>query len=1153
MRNNYLLLTVLLFASSCLYAQEEYPITDGQTVTTCSGTFVDDGIEFPYTGASHTFAICPDIPGNVVQIEFQGFNLQTSPNPNNNDVLSIFQGPDASFPSGGNYSGTQLDGLVITGNTANTSGCLTFVFSSPTGNTAGLPGWLGFISCTTPCDAPTQVSQFTSPVPPVAGLDSVSLCIGDVVSFSGAGSVAAPGFTLDEYQWNFDDGSPVDVTSGVTANHTFTEAGQFLVTLNVSDNNGCQSPNITPLQVIVSTLPEIIINYPTESCIGEEFDISSSATGITWTSLPPQVVSGETYLADDLGFDFNSTLSFDFFETGQTLDDCNDLEQININMEHSYLGDLEMIITCPDGTSVTLHEFGSGGGGTYLGEAVDPGTVPGTGYDYGWSPTSTIGFFYEAGNSGPVSYTDNAGNNVNPNVVNPGIYESQNDLCALVGCPLNGTWTFTVTDNLGIDDGYIFEWGIDFNPELFPDVTTFTPIWGQEADSSSWNATGSFITNTSSDANTITVAPTSSGDYDYTFTTLNNFGCAFDTTITISVLEPIDINAGMDENIQCEEAYTLSPFINATPFDDCEYELVLVDNWANGWSGGEVELIIDGVSSTYTSITGEFTNFDITIPHNASVEIYYTPGAIDVPNNQDPSQNEYYFYNGNGVSVFQDGEFGVAPVPGLVFSGNVYCFPPEPALVYSWSPPEFLNNPNSQNPTLNGVVETTTFTVEVWQANHPDCVFTDEVTLTVLGALSAGEDIAQCTMSYQLDASVIANGEWSAPAGAGLTFSAPTAGNSMVTGTIPGTYTLTWTDLDGLTCPISQDIDVTFFDGVTITPTLTQPTCYGLCDGEIEIDVVGGSVAPGTNYVYTFTDGTTIGTSANEIINLCTGYYDVVVQDNYGCGGDLDFFLNQPPLPVIDSIGSVRESCFGFCDGTLTVYSSEADEYSYDGGFTYGTDSENSTLCGGEYNVVIKDPNGCQANMEAFVTSPTPPNALFAADPVRTSLFDPLIAFTNFSSGNLYNDWIFGIEQEAGTSQEENPSFYFPNLPGIYTVELTITDSIGCIDSTRIDIEILDEFMVFVPTAFSPNDDGINDLFHLEITDLDLTGYLFQVFDRFGSLVFETTEYPTTWNGQGADNESYYVADGVYVWRLKAESASTTERVEKMGMITVIR
>ena len=83
---------------------------------------------------------------------------------------------------------------------------------------------------------------------------------------------------------------------------------------------------------------------------------------MTWTALPPQVVAGETYLADGAGFSYSSELNFDFFEDGATLDDCDDLLSVTVDMEHSYMGDLDLTITCPDGTTVPLMSYPNGGG-----------------------------------------------------------------------------------------------------------------------------------------------------------------------------------------------------------------------------------------------------------------------------------------------------------------------------------------------------------------------------------------------------------------------------------------------------------------------------------------------------------------------------------------------------------------------------------------------------------------------------------------------------------------------------------------------------------------------------------------------------------------------------------------------------------------------
>lgn len=1143
--SSVLSLGLFLTASS----QGEYPIMNG-TVNTCSGIFVDDGTESPYSGNDYTFTICPDVPGDVIQIEFGAFSLQVSVNANNSDRMIIYQGNSTAAPQVGVYTGMDLSGLTITGNTANVTGCLTIVFQSPTGNTANFPGWFGQISCTTPCDEPTQNSSFVSPPPPVAGLDSISVCIGDPVDFSGAGSTAAPGFTLAQYIWNFDDGS-LDTLSGINTTHIFQEAGEFIVSLTVEDNNGCQSPNLSPLKVIVSTLPEVIIDYPDTICLGETAQVNTTLNGITWTALPPLVVSGETYLADDLGFDFNSTLTFDFFEPGSTLDDCNDLLEIFINMEHSYLGDLEMSIVCPDGTSVVLHEFGSGGAGTYLGEAVDfpsPDVGPGVGYDYGWSPTSTLGFLYQAANQSQVDYIDNQGSNISTQVVNPGIYESQNDLCDLVGCPLNGTWTFTVTDNLGVDDGYIFYWGITFNPDLFPGVTTFTPIWGQQADSSFWSTNAANVMATSANGNDISIVPDSPGTYDYTFTSLNNFGCSHDTTISIVVTEPFEFEAWEDQVIECEATTTLGVDLvgSPPPPPTCDYSLILTDTWGDGWDGSEVTISVDGVDTDYTLNFGVNQTFNLNdLPHGADLEVSYTAGG-------DPFENEYVLEDANGDIIFQDGQFFTAPDEGVVFITNVDCSPPGPTFVYEWSPAGPLNNPNLQYPEASGLIQSTTFTVSVYEEGHPDCAVQDEMVLTISGALTAGPDILNCAMSYTMEAFSVGQGQWSAPAGSGLVFSDPSSPTTTVTATVPGTYTLTWIDTEGLSCPNTDDIIVSFFDGIDIEPTLTEPICFGECTGSIQVIGIGGTVAAGSDYTYTFSSGS-LSVTPNRRDDVCFGNMEVTLTDDNGCSSTEIYFVDQPPAPVIDSVATEREECAGFCNGMAEIFSQVAVEYSFDDGNNFQPGSMNNELCGGLHFLQIKDGNGCTATEEIIIASPIAPIANFAAEPPYVSMFDPAIQFINFSDGQILSDWSFGIPNPVGTSQEEEPLFVFPTEPGVYMIQLIVTDSIGCTDSLVKNIEVLDELQIFIPTAFSPNDDGINDFLEVTVQDLDPLTYSFEVFDRWGRKVFETNEYPTRWNGEGADNENFYVSDGVYVWRIKAKSRTTTEKLEMQGLITVIR
>ena len=149
------LATMLVFATDKLEAQEDIQISAGGEVVICDGFFYDDGIlgavdGGPYTDQDYTITICPETDGDAIQVVFLAFDLQTNANPNNNDVLYVFDGDDTSAEMVGAGTNNSLLGVSFTASTFNPTGCLTFVFNSNNGATAGAAGWVGTIACVTP-------------------------------------------------------------------------------------------------------------------------------------------------------------------------------------------------------------------------------------------------------------------------------------------------------------------------------------------------------------------------------------------------------------------------------------------------------------------------------------------------------------------------------------------------------------------------------------------------------------------------------------------------------------------------------------------------------------------------------------------------------------------------------------------------------------------------------------------------------------------------------------------------------------------------------------------------------------------------------------------------------------------------------------------
>jgi hypothetical protein len=240
---SFVILCILLFSNTIL-SQIGCDVSgnycmDNVNVQICEGTLFDAGGGDVYPDANYTMTICPDNPGDVIQLHFGAFNLQTSPNANNSDYLTIYDGDNTGASSLGSYTGTDLQGVDVTGTIFNATGCLTLVFQDNGNPNALNPGFECSISCTTPCASPTSSAEIIDPTPVGIG-QSVSVCLDVPVTFADAGSFAEPGYTLTQYIWNFDNGT-IDSLSGPQVQYVFAEPGEYIVTLTVEDNNGCQS------------------------------------------------------------------------------------------------------------------------------------------------------------------------------------------------------------------------------------------------------------------------------------------------------------------------------------------------------------------------------------------------------------------------------------------------------------------------------------------------------------------------------------------------------------------------------------------------------------------------------------------------------------------------------------------------------------------------------------------------------------------------------------------------------------------------------------------------------------------------------------------------------------------------------------------------
>lgn len=192
-----------------------------------------------------------------------------------------------------------------------------------------------------------------------------------------------------------------------------------------------------------------------------------------------------------------------------------------------------------------------------------------------------------------------------------------------------------------------------------------------------------------------------------------------------------------------------------------------------------------------------------------------------------------------------------------------------------------------------------------------------------------------------------------------------------------------------------------------------------------------------------------------------------------------------------------------------------------------------------------------QQTIEGLIEVFEAPQANFSTSPSNPSTLSPEVVFTDISSGNLSQwFWNFG---NGDTGDKNSDATTYPS-PGIYDVMLQVTSINGCVDSIIRQVTVQSIVNFYVPNVFSPNDDGINDLFEV-YTIGPLEDYKMTVFNRWGGTVYVSNDINTTWDGTLPNGEK--AETGVYAYAIEYTYQGFTPTSSfsgiKTGDIMIIR
>ena len=226
-----------------------------------------------------------------------------------------------------------------------------------------------------------------------------------------------------------------------------------------------------------------------------------------------------------------------------------------------------------------------------------------------------------------------------------------------------------------------------------------------------------------------------------------------------------------------------------------------------------------------------------------------------------------------------------------------------------------------------------------------------------------------------------------------------------------------------------------------------------------------------------------------------------------------------PTCMTFTGSGSTNITSYGWTLNGTGITGAQSGQYCFNEGATYSL------------GLSVIDVNGCVGVAPPFAVNIYPaPIADFNHSPIKPIInIDQEVTFTDASYNTPIVSWNWYFMNTAQfTSTQQNPTFSYTE-PGTYVVALIVKSDKGCYDTLLRPIVVGEDFGVYVPNAFTPNSDGLNDIFQPK--GFGIVKYNLYIFDRWGELVFTSSEFRKGWDGTIKGNPKI-AEQGVYTYKI---------------------
>jgi len=1010
------------------------------------------------------------------------------------------------------------------------------------------------------CTPATANATVTVNPAPLVVLTPITICAGETGNLT-----ATPDQLGGTYLW-----STGATTNSISVNPTSS------TTYSVTYTLGNCSPSSQNVTVTVNPAPTVSINSIT-ICSGETSSltatVSESGGNFLWSPGGQTTATITVNPTTNTTYNVTYTLGLCTIGTASSTVQVNPAPTVSINP-----------LTICEGETNTLTATPSEAGGTYLWSpggqttasiSVNP-TINST-----YSVVYSLGQCTQANASQTVSVTPaptvaissiticsgETGNLSAVPSVSGGTYLwSTGGTSASIAVNPTTTTSYSVTYSLGSCSPVSANATVTVNPAPLVSITPITICSGETGNLTATpdQLGGTYLWSTGATTQSIAVNPTSNTTYSVTYSLGACTPASASALVTVTPAPLIAVNSiticsGETNSLTATPdlsggSYSwstsdITASISINPLTTTTYSVTYTLGACTPAIGSGTVTVNPTPTITLTSPTicsGNTSNI-VATPSVTGGTYSWSTGATTASINVNPTTTTNYSvtYSLNNCTVTESTTLTVNPTPVITVNSSTICAGESTTLTanatpvggtYLWSNGQNVNS-ISVSPTINS-----TYNV-LYSLNG--CNSTSSATVTV-------NPIPQVTIAN----TTICAGE--------------TANLTAIPNLTGGTYV--WTPGGFSTETISVNPILT----TSYSVIYTLNNCSSLVSsGSVHVNPVpvltinSGSICSGQNYILNATPSIPGGTfnwiptgetsssitvspiettsySANYTLNGCTSTIangSVTISETPNVSFLADVVSGCAPLTVTFTNTTQATNDLSNCIWSLS-----------NGSQIYGCNTITYTFNQpGCFDVSLaSSANGCVGSntSTSYICVEESPIASFVTNPQQFTEINQTVNFVNTSTGAVSYNWDFG---DNTSSQAVGPMHYFTGTENGYTVTLTVTSALGCTAQYQLPITYKEPETFYIPNTFTPDSDEHNQTFKPVFTSgIDFYNYLFQVYNRWGELIFQTANHQEGWDGsyggKGRD-----VQQGTYIYLISFKKTDVAGTKTVTGHINLIK